>query len=876
MKRFWHTLFRRSRMHADIAEEIQSHLAMRADLERQSGLTSAEAHAYARRKFGNATLVLEDTRQFHLVPLLESILQDSSHALRQLLRNPVFSLTVLFILALGIGASTAVFTVVDGVLFRPAPYIDPGRIVAYGIKAPIEPREFLFGFDYLYWRGKIPAFEAVTSMFPGDQDCDLTETNPARLTCAYVESTFLPLFGVLPVIGRNFTRVEDRPHAPPVALLSYNFWRTRYGGQPNILGRSISLDDAPVRIIGVLPKDFVLPTLRPFDLILPQQLNRAAQIFPSTGHMLRTFARLRPGWTPAQAFSALQPVLQRDLAGAPIAYRNEIHMGLRTIRDWQSGDRRPASWVLLLSVLAVLLLACMNVASLLLARATGRQRELAMRQALGASRGRLTRHAITESLLLSLCGGILGCAFALLLLKILLATSSNGIPGLNELHFSVRIFVFAALLSFISGLIFGAVPALRQPNLEVFTGWRSTSPRTTILRDVLVTFQIAGSLIMLTAAGLMLRTLFKLESVPLGLDTEHVVTAQFTLGSSYNSARLLTLSETLAQRLRNQPGVTSVAFADSIPPGGLARSIPFFAMRVPGHPPFQQGVGGMVPWRAVSSDYFRTFRIRLLQGPAFDASDMGTRSTLVTVLSQSLARKLLPGENPIGQRVTLSDSRTYTVVGVAADVRNSGLAGSPDPEFYLDRDQLPEFWLSGITSHHIAVALRSGLRPQFLELLLRDEIRALDPSVPIDVMTMQDRVRDFALPQRFHAILFSLFAGITLLLAVSGLYGLVRFLVARRTQEIGVRIALGASPAGVAAMIVRSALRFTVAGAVLGIAGALAIGRWLDSMLFQTSSRDPLIISIVAALLISCAIAAALAPSLTAARIDPMTALRAD
>jgi len=267
--------------------------------------------------------------------------------------------------------------------------------------------------------------------------------------------------------------------------------------------------------------------------------------------------------------------------------------------------------------------------------------------------------------------------------------------------------------------------------------------------------------------------------------------------------------------------------------------------------------------------------VRVLQGRAFDASDMSARSTPAMVLSQSLARKLFPA-NAIGQRVTLSDSGTYTVVGVATDVRNTGLAGSPDPEFYLDRDQFPQFWLRGITSHHIAVAIRSNLRPQFLESWLRDEIHALEPSVPIDAMSMQDRIRDFAVPQRFHAILFSLFAAITLLLAVSGLYGLVRFLVARRTQEIGVRIALGASPAGIATMIVRSALRFTLAGAALGIAGALLMSRWLESMLYQTRSRDPVTITIVAALLVTCGIAAALVPSLTAARTDPMTALRTD
>lgn len=876
MKRFLQTLFRRSRVNTEIAEEIESHLAMRADLERQSGLSAAEAQAAARRRFGNPTLVMEDTRQFHLVSFLESILQDLGHALRQLVRNPAFSVTALFILALGIGASTAVFTVVDGVLFRPVPYADPGHLVAYGIKAPIETREFLFGFDYLDWRGKIPAFQAVTSMLPGQQDCDLTENNPARLACVHVESTFLSLFGVQPAVGRNFTSDEDRPRAPLVALLSYNFWKTRYGSRPNVLGRSMSLDSTPVRIIGVLPQDFVMPTLEKFDILLPQQLNEATQVFPNNGTTLRVFARLRPGWTPAQAVSALQPVLQRDIAGAPAAYRNEIHIGVRTIRDWQSGDRRQASWVLLLAVLAVLLLACMNVASLLLARSAARRRELAMRQALGASRSRLARHAITESLFLSLCGGALGFGLALFVLKMLLAAGANSIPGLTEVHFSARIFIFAALLSLLSGFIFGVVPAFRRPALDIITGWRATWTSKTSLRDALVTFQIAGSLIMLTAAGLLLRTLWRLETVPLGLDTEHLVTAQFTLGSSYNTTRLLVLSEALDRRLRQQPGIGSIAFADSIPPGGRSRSIPFFAIRVPGRPPFEQGVGGMVGWRAVSSDYFRTLHVRLLQGRAFDASDKSTAGTPAIILSRSLSRKLYPGEDPIGKRVTLSDSGIYGIVGVAGDVRNNGLSVGPDPEFYLDRDQSPPFWLRGITSHHIVVAVRSNLRAQFLESLLSDDIHALDPSVPVDVTTMQDRVRDFAAPQRFHAILFTIFAGITLLLALSGLYGLVRFLVARRTEEIGVRIALGASPAGIVTMVIRSAMRFTFTGAVLGIAGALLVSRWLDSMLFQISSRDPLTIGVVAGLLILCAVAAALAPSLTAAHTDPMIALRSD
>lgn len=873
MKRFWRTLFRRSRVNSEIAEEIQSHLAMRAALERQSGLSDSQAQASARRKFGNATLLLEDTRRFHLVPFLESVLQDLHQAFRQFFRNPSFALAVLLILVLGIGATTAVFTVVDGVLFRSGPYRDPDRIVAYGIKAPIETREFLFGFDYLYWRGKIPAFEAVTSMYPGDQPCDLTEPNPARLACVRVESTYLPLFGLQPIVGRNFTRDEDRFRAPLTALLSYNFWQSRYGGQPSVLGRSLSLDNAPVTIIGVLPRDFVMPTLRPFDVMLPMQLNEATQVFPNNGTLLRTFARLRPGWTPAQAIAALHPLLQRDIAAVP-TYKNEIHTGVRTLRDWQSGDRRGASWVLLLAVLAVLLLACMNISSLLLARSSSRQRELAMRQALGAGRLRLARHAITESVLLSLCGGLLGCALAFVLLKIILVTAPDSIPGLTEVHFSARIFAFAALLSLLSSLLFGSLPAFRQPTLEIFTGWRATSPRRTSLRDALVALQIAGSLIMLTAAGLMLRTLWKLESVPLGLDSEHLVTAQFTLGAGYNSARLRAFSERLDERLHSQPGIAKVAFADSIPPGGQTRAMPFFVLHVAGHPPFDRGVGGMVPWRAVSSDYFGTFHVRLVEGRAFDSSDV--HGGPVIILSEALARKLLPGENPLGQRLTLSSGITYTIVGIAADVRNSGLAGAPDPEFYIDRDQYSDFWLRGITGRHIAIAVRSSLRPRFLESWLRDQVHALDADVPIDVVTMQDRVRDFAVPQRFHAVLFSLFAAITLLLAVTGLYGLIRFLVARRTQEIGVRIALGAAPANIAALVLRSALRFTIAGAALGIAGSLLIGRSLQAMLFETPARDPLTIVVVAALLAACSIAAALVPAIAAARTDPMVALRTD
>ena len=807
--------------------------------------------------------------------LFESAVQDLSFALRQFVRNPAFSISVLLILSLGIGSTVAVFTVVDGILFRPLPYAAPGRLVAYGILAPIDAREFLFGFDYLRWRVRVPAFEAVTSMFPGERACDLTEPNPQRLSCVDVESTFLPLFGVRPLLGRNFTRAEDQPGAPGVVLLSYPFWRSRFGGQPGVLGRSLSLDGQPARIIGVLPESFEMPNLARFDLLAPQRLNEAAQRPPNTGALLRTFARLRPGWTPAQAAAVLHPMLERTLQEAPPAFRHEIRIGVRDLREWQSGDRRRTSWVLLFSVLAVLLLACMNVATLLLARAVSRERELAMREALGAGRGRLVRQTLTESLLLGCIAGVCGMAAAFGLLRAVVKAAPESIPGLASVHLDARAAFIALLLAVVNGLLFGILPALRLPGVELLAGWRSTSPARTRIRGLLVTAQIAGSLVMMTAAGLMLRTLWRLESLPLGIDAAHVVTAELTLGSRYDGLRTIAFSEQLERALRAQPGISTVAVSDTLPPSGRTRSMPFFVLRAAGRPPFEHGVGGMIPWRAVSSGYFQALGIPMLRGRGFTDADAGSREQFI-VLSDALARRLFRSDDPLGARMTVDGDHWFTVIGIAAGVRNRGLASPPDPEFYLDRDQRPEVAIHGPTSRHVAVVVRSVLDRRFLAPLLRERIHELDPTVPVDTAGFDDRLAELTTGQRFHAALFSAFAGIALLLAISGLYGLVAFLVAQRRQEIGVRIALGASPADVAAMVVRYALRFTLAGVAGGVIGAVLITRWMESMLYGVSARDPLTLVVVAAVLLCSAVAAALAPSLSAARTDPMIALRAE
>ena len=368
----------------------------------------------------------------------------------------------MFAIALGTGAGTAVFSVVDRILFRSLPYAAPGRLVSVGFVAPIIPQEFMLGTDYVEWRARQQPFESLTS-WAGINDCDLTSANPVRLECAQVEASFLPTLGIRPIAGRNFTRDEDRPNAPPVALLSYGLWKSRFGGDRNpndVVGKTIPLDGRSATILGVLPPEFEMPTLEHADVLVPQAMDEALQRRPNTGRVLQSIARLKPGVTPAQAAAALQPLFQESLQFVPGPFRNEVKLRVRPLRDRQIHDARLASWILLGAVLAVLLIACANVANLLLARAATRQRELAVRLALGASRGRLVRQTLTESLLLAATGGAAGCLLAAALLRIFVAIAPEGIPRLQQATVDLRVLLFTLVVSLACGIVFGLAPAL--------------------------------------------------------------------------------------------------------------------------------------------------------------------------------------------------------------------------------------------------------------------------------------------------------------------------------------------------------------------------------------------------------------------------------
>ncbi len=802
---------------------------------------------------------------------MSSLWQDIRYALRMLANKPAFTLVAVLTLALGIGATSAVFSVVDRILFRSLPYPHDEQLVAFGLFAPIEPREFMLAKDYVEWRAEQTPFESMATFTPGGADCDLTEQNPVRLSCALVESTFLPTFGIQPLLGRNFTKEEDRPHAPRVALITYGLWRSRFASDSAVVGKSISLDGQPTLVVGVLPVDFEMPTLGKADMLIPQALDEASVLGNGPHPILRAFARLKPGVTIAQSLAALQPLFEKSLPEYGPEFREGLRVSVRSLRDRQVADSKAASWILLGSVLAVLLVACTNVANLLLARASGRQREIAVRAALGASSSRLIRQNLTESLLLGIIGGTIGCWVAYSLLQLFESIAPEGIPRLQQAGLDTRVVLFTLGVSLVSGVLFGLAPAARRHTPELLTGKEVRQTSRGLLRQILVASQVAVSLILLTGAGLLLHSLWKLQSVPLGLDAQSVVTAQIALAEYRypDSKRQVAFFDELEVGLRHMPGVTAMAISDTLPPSGGSQATIYSQIETPGRPRAAEGTGGMVGWRSVSPGYFAALGVPIIRGRAFQEQDRGLNENPV-ILSETLAKRLFPDEDALGKSLRVGqDGPWRQVVGIAADVRNNGLAEPSDPEYYVPWkvDTAGYFRMAHVT-------LRTPMNPETVAKWLRQETARLDPSVPVTMETMNQRVGKLSERPRFNAVLLTLFAGVGVVLAAIGVYGVVGFLVSQRTQEIGVRMALGASPRAILKMIMGNVARWTIAGALLGVLGSWYAVKLLQSLLFQVSVRDPWPVGAALVLLLVAAFVAALVPARRAMRVDPIEALR--
>jgi predicted permease len=810
--------------------------------------------------------------------------QDLRFAFRQLSKNPGFSAVVVITIALGAGATTAMFSLVDRALFRSLPYPHANELVSVGVVAPIIDGEFLFAGSYLDWRRHQSAFSGFTSS-TGVSDCDLTDEHAIRLTCAAVESTFLPTFGIQPVLGRNFTPDEDRPNAPKVALFSYGVWQTRFAGDHRVIGRTISLDGQPTRVIGVLPRDFEFPTLAHASVIVPEALDESIVQRGQLGPVVRVYGRMKPGAGIDFSTAQLQPLFRKFVDSAPPPFRKALRLQVRSLRDLQIHDSHMAAWLLLLSALAVLLVGCANAASVVIARGMARRHELAVRVALGARRTRLFQQRLTESVLLALVGGAVGCGLAWIIVRTLVALAPAGIPRLSEASLDFRVLFFALVLSLIAGILFGAVPALEKPVMETLIATTLAGTRKARLRQILLVGQVAMTVILLAGALLFLRTLRNLQSEPLGMNTQNVVTAEITLGQQrYASAdQRLAFFEQLENRLKQLPGLSAVALSDSLPPSEPARTMPFIALHADGQLPLssEQGIGGIVGWRAVTPEYFSALGIPILRGRAFTEPDRTSQPNAI-ILNQSLAQGFFPAEDPLGKIIRFqgsadppADPITFTVVGVTGNTQNAGLGGRIAPEYYVVRRHTPdELVFHAPHSQRVSIVARSALNTQAVATEVSEVLAALDPTIPVQASTLNQKVYEMAQRPRFSAALLVLFAGMSLLLAAAGIYGLVSLLVSQRTQEIAIHIALGANPARLAGKMAIQAATWIALGGVGGILCSLVLARWVNALLFGVKPNDPATLALAALGLLAVAVVAAYIPARRAAKVDPMLALR--
>jgi putative ABC transport system permease protein len=885
MMREWLTrmrflVMRRGRRELD--EELQFHVERATEGNVAAGMTAEQARRRALVEFGGVERTREQCHEQRPGWWLGTVLQDVRYALRGFRRNLVFAATVIATLALGIGATTAVFSVVDRILFRSLPYAHDDRLVSFGLVQSLEKQEFTLGGFFYEWRDNQKPFQAVT-FEQGVNDCNLTEVDPIHLHCARVAQNFLPTLGIAPQLGRNFTPEEDQPHGPTAALISDGLWLSRFNRDPAVLNKTVQIDDHPVRIVGVLPRDFEMPRLQETDIVRPAQMDVAAQhtVNAGIGYPMWAFGRLKPGVSIAQAEAEMQPLFLHTQQWIPEQFRNEFHFKVRSIRDRQMQDAYAAAWVLLGAAFAVLLIACANVASLFSARGAARERELAVRSALGAARSRLIRQRLTEALMLALAGAAAGCVLAELLLRVFIAIAPSGIPFLAAARLDLRIVLFTVALGLICAGLVGILPALEKPRSTALAARHTSSGAHARMRRVLVAVQIGLSVMLLSGAALLVQSFQHLEHQSLGMQTGGVVTVHVSLSDDRyrNGTAYQDFYQHAETSFRRLPGVTAMGMSDSLPPDANSwhhgtRYADIFVEGKPAAPPES---GGTVVWRLVTPDYFRALQIPILEGRDFTEDERSTGGDLI-ILSKLLAYRLFPNGDAIGQHVQFGnynpyfvlDGPVFTVVGIAGNVKNQGLADAGDPEYYeLWSNHHPESW-----GGRCAFLLQTALPAAVIAPWVRAQVAQLDPVASVEIDTLNETVSKLADRPRFETSLLGFFAFCGLVMAVIGLYGVIAFVAAQRTQEIGVRMALGATRVDILRLIAGEGVRLILLGGVLGLGAALATTRLLKSLLFDVGPYDPSTYAMAAFLLGLVALAATLIPARAAMKVEPVVALR--
>ena len=804
---------------------------------------------------------------------MDAILQDLRYGLRMLLKNPGFAAVAVLALALGIGANTAIFSVVNAVLLRPLPFPDPDRLTmvvsvnpAKGFpKFPASPP------DFIDWRAQSRVFEEMAAV--DGAPYNLSEgTEPERLNGSRVSASFLGVVGVKPVLGRDFLPEEDREGAEPVVLIGHGLWTRRFGSDPGIVGRTIALNGKRRTVVGVLPQCYTFPNRS--EVWTPIAFDHD-ELSGRGAHYLHVFARLKPGTTLEAAQVEMDTIAERLRKQYP-----DSNTGWGTLvsplSEMMVGKIRPALMVLLGAVCFVLLIACANVANLLLARATERQKEVAIRLALGAGRLRLVRQLLTESAILGLLGGLGGLVLALWGTDLLVAAGGDNLPRFREVSVDGRVLLFTLGLSLVTGLFFGVVPALQasRPDLNetLKEGGRggTSGPGRHRLRSALAIGEIALALVLLVGAGLMFRSFQRLLSVEPGFRPDHLLTLDVALPETKypDGARQTVFLRQALERLGALPGVVSAAAATTVPLAGGVISYSFSIDGQPEQPPSNRS---SARYDAVGGDFFRAMGIGILRGRGLLDSDVagGPR---VAVISSGMAHKYFPGENPIGRLIRIDNDHERApreIVGIVADVKHSSLDGEAAPHVYEPLAQAPSTWLTFV--------LRATVEPMSLATAARQAVLAIDREQPVSEMkTGEALVSDSVAQPRLAMILLSVFAAVALLLAAVGTYGVVAYSVSQRTHEFGVRMALGAGRREVLGLVVRQGLVLAAAGVVLGLLVAAGATRLLAGLLFGISPTDPITYGLVAVLLTFVALLACVIPARRATLVDPMTALRVE
>jgi predicted permease len=873
-------LFRRPAVECELNDELRAYVDLVADDRMRRGDTPDQAQRRARLEVGGIEQVKEEVRDVRSAAFIDVLRRDVRFAARALIKTPAFTIAAVLALALGIGATTAILSVVNAVLLRPLPYADSDRLVVilHDGRNPVAPANFLD------WRQQTKSFTDIAAAEYWTPNLTGVD-EPEHIFGLRMTAGMIPMLGIAPMLGRTFTPDDDTPGNEHVAVISYGLWQRRFAGDRDVVGHQVQLEGQPFTIIGVMPASF---QFAPFwatraELWAPLALGQRSA--SRGGNSLRIFARLRPGITFEQARADLGAVTARLEREYPGTNRG---VTIEALKQKVVGNIRTPLLVLLVAVAFVLLIACANVAHMLLARATARQKELAVRAALGATRGRLIAQMLAESALLAACGGVAGLLLARWGVRALIAASPAIIPRIANVTVDGRVLSMTILITAATAIVFGLIPALRAARVDLAETFKdgdrgsSDGQSRHRLRSGLVASEFALALVLLIGAGLMLRSFSALQRIDPGFDPRDVVTMTISTSGTKEGApqlRQAFFNDALA-RVRAIPGLESASYINHLPIAGDEWGFPFF---VEGRPKPKPGDAPTATYRVVFPGYFHTMRIPLLRGR--DVADVDREGAQdVVVINEFMAKKHWPGEDAIGKRITLGDGPSVTIVGIAKNAVRDQWSAPAAEEVFVPFAQTQGF-LTDAGSHYGYLTLvaraacngRSACDAATFAVPIVAAVRGIDRNVPIsEVQTMSAVVAQATAEPRFYVVLLAAFAAIAVVLAAVGIYGVMSYSVSRRTHEIGIRIALGAEPSTVLRFIVRQGMTLAFIGATAGLVAAFALTRLMHGLLYGVGATDPTTFVAVTAALCAVALAASYVPARRATRIDPLVALRSD